>query len=73
LLGRDCLKHIKLDLGEIKPLSSHTEGSLDYLMEKYNTLFTEELGTIKTFKARKHVDPEGPLKYFFNLGLPLTT
>ena len=52
LLGRDWLQHF-----------SHTEGSLDYLIEKYNTLFTEGLGTIKTFQARLQVDPEGPPKF----------
>ena len=41
LLGRDWLQHLKLEWGEIKALASHTEGSLDYLIEKYNTLFTE--------------------------------
>ena len=50
LLGRDLLQHLKLEWGEIKVLASHTEGSLDYLIEKYNTLFTEGLGTIKTFR-----------------------
>ena len=64
LLGRDWLQHFKLDWGEIKALASHTEGSLDYLIEKYNTLFTEGLGTIKTFQARLQVDPEGPPKFF---------
>ena len=64
LLGRDWLQHLKLDWGEIKALASHTEGSLDYLIEKYNTLFTEGLGTIKTFQARLQVDPEGPPKFF---------
>ena len=64
LLGRDWLQHVKLDWGEIEALASHTEGSLDYLIEKYNTLFTEGLGTIKTFQARLQVDPEGPPKFF---------
>ena len=58
------MQHLKLDWGEIKALASHTEGSLDYLTEKYNTLFTEGLGTIKTFQARLQVDPEGPPKFF---------
>ena len=72
LLGRDWLQHLKLDWGEIKALASHTEGSLDYLIEKYNTLFTEGLGTIKTFQARLQVDPVGPPKFFLNLRLTLT-
>ena len=64
LLGRDWLQHLKLDWGEIKALASHPEGSLGYLIEKYNTLFTEGLGTIKTFQARLQVVPESPPKFF---------
>jgi len=50
----------------MRALPSHTEGSLDYLMEKYNTLSTEGLETIRTLQARLHVNPKGPPK-FFNL------
>ena len=64
LLGRDWLQHINLDWGEIRTLACWTEGSLEYLLEKYSGLFSGGLGTIKTFLAKLHVDPSGTPKFF---------
>ena len=49
LLGRDRLKHLRLDWKEVHALSKHEEGSLEYLLNKYAEIFSEELGTIKPF------------------------
>ena len=64
LLGRDWLKHLRLDWKEVHALSKHEEGSLEYLLDKYAELFSEELGTIKTFCAELNVDPAAKPKFF---------
>ena len=55
LLGRDWLKHLKLNWKGIHSLQEHSVKSLEDLLEKYNELFTEELGTIKSFRAKLDV------------------
>ena len=64
LLGRDWLNHIKKDWREIKAITSHTKGSLECILEKYDDVFCKELGTIKTFNAKLHVDPNVSPKFF---------
>ena len=51
-------------------MSQHAVGSLDYLLDKYGDLFTEELGTIKSFQAELHVNPEDPAKFFKAQSVP---
>ena len=63
LLGRDWLKHLRLDWKEVHALSKH-EGSLEYLLDKYAEVFSEELGTIKSFCAELNVDPAVKPKFF---------
>lgn len=46
LLGRNWLQLLTLNWQEIKAVSQHVVGSLDYLMDKYGEIFAEELGTI---------------------------
>lgn len=43
---------------EIKAVSKHAEGSLEYLLDKYGDLFKEELDTIKSFQAELNVKLE---------------
>ena len=56
LLGRDWLKHFRLDWKEVNAISKH-EGSLKYLLDKYTENFSKELSTIKSFCAELNVDP----------------
>lgn len=64
LLGRDWLKPLRLDWKEVQALSKHEEGSLEYLLDKYTEIFSEELGTIKYFCAELNVDPAVKPKFF---------
>jgi len=44
LLGRNWLQHLKLNWREIKAVTKHRVGGLDYLLEKYGDIFSNELG-----------------------------
>lgn len=63
-MGRDWLKHLGLDWKEVHAISKHEEGSLEYLLNKYAEIFSEELGTIKSFYAKLNVDPAVKPKFF---------
>ena len=58
LLGRDWLKHLKLNWKAIHSLQEHSVKILEDLLERYSELFSEELGTIKSFRAKVNVDPQ---------------
>ena len=64
LLGRNWLQRLRLNWREIKAIRSHTVGSLEYLLDKYSDVFSQELGTIKSFTAKLHVDPNEKPKFF---------
>ena len=49
LLGRNWLKHFRLNWNSIK---THQNVHLNALLEEYKDLFTDELGTIHPFKAK---------------------
>ena len=51
LLGRNWLHHIKLDWGSIKAVLPPMR-SLDGLLEKYQDIFKDELGTIEPYKVK---------------------
>ena len=57
LFGRNWLERIKLNWREIKAISTHSTGSLEYLLDKYGDIFKSELGTIKSFAAKLEVRP----------------
>ena len=59
LLGRDWLQNIVLDWKEIKQVST----SLDGLLQKYNTLFDNKLGTMKGVHAKLAVKPDSKPKF----------
>ena len=60
LLGRNWLSQLKLDWQEIHHLSTTP---LHTLLDKYDSVFQEGLGTLKDFKARIYVDPEAKPRY----------
>ena len=64
LLGRNWLQHITLNWREIKAVSQHAVGSLDYLLDKYGEIFVDELGTINSFTAKLHVNSEDQPKFY---------
>ena len=70
MLGQDWLQHLILNWKEIKPVSEHAVGSLEYLLDKYGDLFNEELGSIKSLKAELHVKPKEKPKFFKPCSVP---
>lgn len=70
LLGRNWLQHLRLNWREIKAMKTHAVGSLEYLLDKYSDLFNEELGTIKPFLAKVHVEPGKKPKFFKSRSVP---
>ena len=55
LLGRDILRHILLNWAEIHQLQTNAHKTL---LENYTEVFTEELGTLRGYTAKIHVDPK---------------
>ena len=60
LLGRNWLQNMQFNWQEIFWSSNAT---LEKVLEKYNSVFSDGLGTVKGFKARIHVDPQAPPKF----------
>ena len=63
LLGRNWLKHFRLDWSSIKTVVSQQDNHLNVLLEEYQDLFADELGTIKPFQARLAVDTTAEPRY----------
>ena len=64
LLGRNWLAHIVLDWREIRAVNSHPVGTLQYLLDKYNDIFTDELGTVKSHVAKLHMKADEQPRFF---------
>ena len=58
LLGRNWLQNIQLNWREIRAVSIHQKGTLDYLLDKHGDLFHEKLG------AKLQVTPKGPSRFY---------
>ena len=59
MLGHNWLQNVVLDWKEIK----HVVTSLDGLLQKYNTLFDNKLGTMKGVQAKLAVKPDSKPKF----------
>ena len=66
LLGRNWLQLIRLNWHSIKVVNTPKDSSLDYLLDKFNDVFTEKLGTINSFSARLSLN-EGEEPKFLKL------
>ena len=66
LLGRNWLGKIKLDWASINHISSE----LDRLLEQYQEVFKEELGTLKGVQARLTLQPGAAPKFFRPRSVP---
>lgn len=58
------MQYLRLNWRDIKAVSQHAVGSLDYLLDKYGDIFVDELGTIKSFSAKLHVNPQEKPKFY---------
>ena len=68
LLGRDWLRHIRLDWKKIGAVSE--EVSLGTLLDKHQALFKEGLGKIHPYKAKLQVRPDAQPKFFKPRSVP---
>ena len=64
LLGRNWLKHIRLDWKRIASLVMKEGHQLESLFKKYNLVFKEDLGTLQSSAATLHVKPNSTPKFF---------
>ena len=62
LLGRNWLRHFRLDWNSIKSVSARKD-PLATLLQEYDEVFTDELGTIKPAKAKLCVSPTATPKF----------
>ena len=68
LLGRDWLRHIRLDWEKIGAVRE--EVSLGTLLDNHQALFKEGLGTIHPYKAKLQVRPDAQPKFFKPRSVP---
>ena len=62
LFGREWLYEIKLDWHAVHSIKGRE--SVDLLLHNYESLFTNELGQLKNFKAHIYVDPQVTPKFY---------
>ena len=63
MLGRDWLRKVKLDWSEIRAITKHKE-SLKSLLAEFEDVMSDQLGTIKGFKAKLHVAKDAKPKFW---------
>ena len=57
LLGRDWLRTLRLDWNCIQQVQSTVNTNLHSLLQKHQAVFDDQLGLLKGFEAKIHVDP----------------
>ena len=71
LIGRNWLGSLRLNWGHIKKLrSSPRHPELDTLLNKYQPLFDESLGTMKNFTVKLELKPEARPKFCHPRSVP---
>ena len=63
LLGRDWLKHIRLDWKTVAQTVNSVGACYQRLLEKYSDVFNGELGTLKSTKAKLQLKPQAMPKF----------
>ena len=58
LFGPNWLKHLKLDWRNMVVVQTVKWNSLSILMKKHQVPFSDDLGTVKLFKAKLQVQPD---------------
>lgn len=57
LLGRDWLRTLRLDWNCIRQVQNTVNTNLHSLLQKHQAVFSDQLGLLKGFEAKIHVDP----------------
>ena len=63
LFGRNWLKYIRLNWSRIATVRAKAPG-VQTLLQKHESLFSDELGTVQPQKATLHVKPDATPKFF---------
>ena len=71
LLGRDWLSHLEVNLKQVKVHSVENADSVQRLIDKYPTVFSEELGCLKGAKVKLNVNPDAQPKFYKARSVPL--
>ena len=58
LLGQDWLQHIRLDWHSLNHVDIDGQTSLKGILQRHTEVFSEELGHLKGFTTKIHVDPD---------------
>ncbi|ETW98967.1 MAG: hypothetical protein ETSY2_41820 [Candidatus Entotheonella gemina] len=72
LLGRDWLGRLRLDWREIRMLKTtlDTPDTLEAVLAKHSSLFSDELGTIRGVTAKLHVSPGAKPRFYRPRSIP---
>ena len=71
LFGRDWLSRLRLDWSQVNAISR--EPTLQSILDQYEEVFKEGLGTLKNFTAKIYVDPHGQTTILQSETCPLCT
>ena len=69
LLGRDWLSRLHLDWSQVNVISK--EPTLQSILDQYEVVFKEGLGTLKNFTAKIYVDPTVKPRFFKARPVPM--
>ena len=69
LMGRNWLKHIRLDWHRIATVRNQPT-NLNNLLDKHKALFKDELGKVHPEKAKLHVRPDATPRFFKSRPVP---
>ena len=72
LFGRDCLRELAPDWGEIKALRTIPTDTtkLKNVLQKHTDIFKDELGLVRGTAAKIHVDPQVQPRFFQARSVP---
>lgn len=73
MLGRDWLRCLKLDWHKICHVAQGNTEGLTPLLQHYQGLFKDELGTDSVYKGKLHVHPDAVPKFFKPRSVPFAS
>jgi hypothetical protein len=71
LLGRDWLRHLKLNWCELNHLQIAARLKLEDVLKKHADVFKEELGKVTGMEVKIHMDPDAQPQFFRPRPVPL--
>ena len=74
LMGRDWLKFVRQDwrkIGKVSMMPADAEERVKLLLDQYDEVYAQTLGTITPFQAKLTVTPDATPKFFKPRSVPL--